>query len=433
MARPTFDATLDELTYDPHPVLAAMRAQGAVVFVPALNGWVVTTRSLALEVMRDPVTFTVDHPGFTTGQVVGPSMLSLDGAEHSRHREPFLSYYRASVVRDELGAWMTAEAERQVAALAPQGSADLRSEFAAPFAAAVIAESLGLADTPVDAMVGWYVGIVDAVGALSAGDEPGVGGHEAMIELADAVRRTIDAEPSSMLGRVHANASLSIDEIVSNVAVLMFGAIETAEAMIANALWFLLRDESALAAVRGDRGLLANAIEESLRLEPAATRVDRYVTRPVSLGGGDIPTGELVIVSIAAAGRDPRDLRPARPIQGGASERTPTLGFRARATRLHRHPSRASRSPGRSQCTPRRPSRAGLCDRKPTSEWPRLPKTRHIVCGVDLGLSVRLPRDASRATLQDTNRQGPLDTEPVARYPSASAAAFLGFMTGTTS
>jgi cytochrome P450 len=51
--------------------------------------------------------------------------------------------------------------------------------------------------------------------------------------------------------------------------------------------------------------LAANAVEESLRLEPAAGRVDRYATADIELGGAEVRTGDLVIVSLTAANRDP--------------------------------------------------------------------------------------------------------------------------------
>ena len=41
--------------------------------------------------------------------------------------------------------------------------------------------------------------------------------------------------------------------------------------------------------MRADPALLANAVEESLRLEPAAADVDRYATRDVELGGARDP------------------------------------------------------------------------------------------------------------------------------------------------
>ena len=92
---------------------------------------------------------------------------------------------------------------------------------------------------------------------------------------------------------------------MSNAAVIMFGGIETTEGMILNALWFLLRDDEARAAVVADPALIEGAVEESLRLEPSAAVVDRYATRDVELAGSAVGAGDLVIVSLAGANRDP--------------------------------------------------------------------------------------------------------------------------------
>jgi len=63
--------SLDELTADPHPCLAQLCAREPVSWLPALDGWLVTRHDLALRVLRDAGTFTVDDPRFSTGRVVG--------------------------------------------------------------------------------------------------------------------------------------------------------------------------------------------------------------------------------------------------------------------------------------------------------------------------------------------------------------------------
>jgi cytochrome P450 len=57
--------------------------------------------------------------------------------------------------------------------------------------------------------------------------------------------------------------------------------------------------------VTADPDLLPNAVEESLRLEPAAAMVDRYATADVALADAAIRPGDLVRVSVTAANRDP--------------------------------------------------------------------------------------------------------------------------------
>ncbi|AYC43167.1 cytochrome P450 [Streptomyces griseorubiginosus] len=334
-----------ELARDPHPRLAELRAHEPVSWLPALNGWLVTRRDLALDVMRDAETFTVDDPRFTTAQVVGPSMLSLDGAEHTRHREPFAAPFRPREVREGFAEFIEEETDRLLTALEPHGAADLRRDFAGPLAVAVVAKALGLVDADTATVLSWYDAIVRAVSDLTAGHAADPAGPEAYARLRAAVETTVakgaaaakgatvtkgtaaeaegtaaetegieaeaevsavaEAEPSTTSLLTAAADRLTLPEVASNAAVLMFGGIETTEAMITNALLHLLRHPDQLALVRADSALLDSAVEESLRLEPGAAVVDRYATRDTNLGGAPICKGDLVTVSLAGANRDP--------------------------------------------------------------------------------------------------------------------------------
>src|ERR671924_195854 len=300
-------ATLEELDRDPHPLLARLREHEPVSWLPALGGWLLTSRELALGAMRDSETFTVDDPRFSTGRVVGPSMLTLDGVEHARHRDPFGRPFRLDAVRERFTELVEAETERLIDALEPAGRAELRRGLAGPLAASVVTFALGLGDTDTDAVLGWYDGIVAAVTEVTAGNPVTPAGREAFAALRASVEPALDGDPSSSLVAAAASEAggLNRAEVVSNVAVLMFGGIETTEGMIANAILHLLGHPEQLALVEKDRGLLPNAIEESLRLEPAAAVIDRYATSDVSFGGASIGHGELVTISIAGANRDP--------------------------------------------------------------------------------------------------------------------------------
>ncbi|MFJ1808316.1 MULTISPECIES: cytochrome P450 [unclassified Streptomyces] len=296
--------TLAELARDPHPRLALLRSQEPVSWVPELDGWLVTRRDLALSVMRDAETFTVDDPRFSTAQVVGPSMLSLDGDRHTRHREPFTAPFRPRAVRDGFAAFIERETDRLITALEPTGTVELRRAFAGPLAVAVVTEALGLVGTTADTVLAWYDSIVRSVSDITAGQEAGPAGLAAYTQLRTAVEVTVaDRNASSLL--VSAAGRLTVPEVASNTAVMLFGGIETTEAMITNAVLHLLRHPGQLALVRADADLLDGAIEESLRLEPGAAVVDRYATRDTVLGPAAIHRGDLVTVSLTAANRDP--------------------------------------------------------------------------------------------------------------------------------
>ena len=320
--------TVEALDRDPHPLLAKLRAREPVSWIPALDGWLVTRYDLALEVMRDAARFTVDDPRFSTAQVIGPSMLSLDHAEHARHRAPFVGPFRAGAVHDRFDVSAADEARRLVERLRPAGRGELRRGVAGPYAATIITRALGLGRDEAETVLGWYDAISATVTEITAGvvvhgaaDSAGDGaagsagdgaadsaGDVAFGELSQRLGDVVH-EPQSGGGSLLAAAATATDldesQIISNAAVLLFGGIETTEGMIANALLHLLSHEDALARVYADPQLLPVAIEESLRLEPAAAVVDRYATETVTLAGAEIGARELVRVSIAGANRDP--------------------------------------------------------------------------------------------------------------------------------
>ncbi|MFL6083397.1 MAG: cytochrome P450 [Mycobacterium sp.] len=300
-------ATLSELEEDPHPLLARLRAAEPVSWLAVLGGWLVTRYDLAVRVMRDDTTFTVDDPRFSTSRVVGPSMLSLDGADHTRHREPFAHPFRPAKVRDRFAGFVEAETDRLISAFQPDGRAELRRQFAGPLAVGVVTEALGLRDVNANKVLSWYAAIVAAVSELTAGQPVSAAGVDAFGELREALLRAISrTDDRSLLGEaVRRPEALGQEDLVSNAAVLMFGGIDTTEGMIVNAVRHMLGDPDALDLVRGSAVLLQGAIEESTRLEPAAAVVDRYARCDVELAGAQIRKGDLVTVSIAGANRDP--------------------------------------------------------------------------------------------------------------------------------
>ena len=292
---------------DPHGLFDRLREQEPVSWLPVLDGWLVTRRDLALEAMRDAETFTVDDPRFSTARVVGPSMLSLDGAHHARHRAPFADPFRLDAVRDRFTGVVEELCSALLDAIVPLGEADLRPMLSGPLSVGAMVAALGLDDLPADVPLAWYRAIVAEVTDLSAGRQPTGEGGRAFAELARALQQVLARDPASSLlaSAAHGAHRLADDEVVSNAAVLLFGGIETTDGMIANVLHHVLADARVTDELRASPELAVNAVEESLRLEPAAAVIDRYATRDVVLGGAEIASGDLVRLSLSAANRDP--------------------------------------------------------------------------------------------------------------------------------
>jgi cytochrome P450 len=302
--------TLEELDADPHAVHHRLRRTEPVSWLPCLKGWLVTAHAPALTAMRDAAAFTVDDPRFSTAQVIGPSMLSLDGETHVRHRAPFVAPFRASAVQDRFTDAAVARAQALIAGVRRAGGGELRRGFAGPMAAAIVATALGMAGDEVDAVLADYDEIVASVTAISAGQGPTAAGSTAVTRLRGRLEPVIDGRRGDSLladaGRAGGRGSgLGRDEIAANAAVLLFGGIETTEGMISNALREILTHPGELQRVRDDPGALDGVIDESLRREPAAAVIDRYATREVRLGEAQIGRGDLVRISITGANRDP--------------------------------------------------------------------------------------------------------------------------------
>jgi cytochrome P450 len=302
--------TLEQLDADPHAVHRRLRTAEPVSWLPSLDGWLVTSHALAAAAMRDAEAFTVDDPRFTTARVIGPSMLSLDGADHDRHRAPFAGPFRVASVSARFAEPAVFQARALVAGLAPHGQAELRRGFAGPMAAAIVTAALGMGEETAE-VLRIYDAIVASVTALSAGGLTTAEGAAAFEALRGRLQPVISGVVGDSLLAAAAHQApggvraLSDDEIASNAAVLLFGGIETTEGMIANAALEILSHPGELERVRADPTALDAVIDESLRREPAAAVIDRYATRDVSLGEAEITAGELVRLSLAGAGRDP--------------------------------------------------------------------------------------------------------------------------------
>jgi cytochrome P450 len=97
---------------------------------------------------------------------------------------------------------------------------------------------------------------------------------------------------------------LTLDEIASILFSLSFAGHETTTGLISNTVRRLLEDPARWAAIAGNPGLIANAVEESLRYDPSVPVWRRVTTRPVTLAGVDLPAGARLFLWLAASGRD---------------------------------------------------------------------------------------------------------------------------------
>jgi cytochrome P450 len=97
---------------------------------------------------------------------------------------------------------------------------------------------------------------------------------------------------------------LTDDEIFAFLRLLLPAGAETTYRSSSNLLFGLLTNPEQLDALRADRALMPQAIEEGLRWEPPLTTIVRTATRDTVVEGVEIPAGAVVIVNMGSANHD---------------------------------------------------------------------------------------------------------------------------------
>jgi cytochrome P450 len=96
---------------------------------------------------------------------------------------------------------------------------------------------------------------------------------------------------------------LADEEIFSFLRLLLPAGVETTYRSLGNLLFALLSDPAQLDAVRADRALLPQAIEEAVRWDPPLLTITRVATRDTELGGVQIPQGSSVMPMLGSVNR----------------------------------------------------------------------------------------------------------------------------------
>jgi hypothetical protein len=94
-------------------------------------------------------------------------------------------------------------------------------------------------------------------------------------------------------------------ELIATCVLLLVAGHETTVSLISNAILALLRHPEQLALVRADPGLAGGAVEETLRYDAPVQLTSRVARGELAVGDVTAPDGAVILLLLAAAGRDP--------------------------------------------------------------------------------------------------------------------------------
>lgn len=313
--------TLETLAHDPYPLFQEMLAHTPVCWAPAFHLWMITRREDVIAILRDAETFTMEPTSARANpmeDIFGPMLLSLDGVEHQQIRDLFAEPFRARQVRTQYQPLIEQLAHRLVDEFTQPGNrskaeetVDLDKAFSDKLAIYTIVTALGLDVAEVEPFRLWYDDFAAALGNLTNDPHIRQAGKSAFAQFEALVLAQVKAfqrtpNQSVLSYIVHNNQhNLSDAQLVANMALTFFGAVETTSAMLSNTIWALLSHPEQCAQVRQNPSLIQAALAESLRWEAPVQAAMRFPRRDVVIHDVTIKQGEKIYCMLGAANRDP--------------------------------------------------------------------------------------------------------------------------------
>ena len=300
------------LPVDPYQGYQALRDDAPICQLEAGAPWQISRHTDVHQVLKDNETYSSEvsiRPPEERGQ---PTMLFSDPPLHHRLRKLVSSAFKPSHIERQADR-ITARAELLIKDL-PRGEAvDLVTTLAAPLPVMVIAEMLGVEDGNLITFKNWSDAIFSNIGEILFGT-PSAEAEQAALEMDGYFLEQIEAIRQSpqphLLGRLVATKTneghLNNEELLSFCRLLLIAGNETTTGLITASARIFHEFPETLLAIRHNPELIPTFIEEALRYYSPFSATVRRTTRAVTLGGVEIPKGELLIPLIASANRDER-------------------------------------------------------------------------------------------------------------------------------
>ncbi|MDZ5662950.1 cytochrome P450 [Nocardioides sp. S-58] len=309
---------------DPVPRLEESRREGDVVQLARLLGtrvWLVTGYDVARSVLADSDAFANDVRALIGRQDRAPAeriggLGMTDQPDHGRLRQvltPYFTRRRLAELQDDIDRVVGAALD-DMAAHGPEVDLVERFGFQVPFG--VICDLLGMPDVDRQAFRRRGAARFDLRDAGAGIFDTAAGTRQFLIDLV-ATERRAPYLPDGIMSRMVADHGADFDDVeLGGLADGVFlGGYETSASMLSLGTWVLLQHpESWQVLRRGDPREVDLVVEELLRFVcPVQVAFPRVARRELRVGDRTVREGDIVVVSLTGAGRDPaRHVDPAR-------------------------------------------------------------------------------------------------------------------------
>lgn len=243
---------------------------------------------------------------FMVEPAVGPTFISMDGADHDRFRRLATPAFRSQSVTRWVGDELVPLAHEIIDRFAGRGEADLVASFSSVLPLWAISRKLGLPMGSEDRQRVWTAALlshpVDPTGAAVAKQEV----FEFLAPILEQRRREPgDDVLSHLLEHVHDGTRMTDEQIINHIRLLYVVGAATTSDGLSSLLYHVLSRPELLARAEEGPETCERLVLESLRYEPPVAVLPRIVASAGVIDGTELPSGSLVLCAIAGANRDP--------------------------------------------------------------------------------------------------------------------------------
>src|SRR5262245_63051056 len=143
-APPEVEIDLSSFNADPYPMLAVLRREAPVAFVPQLGSTLLTRLDDIVVWEKRIEVFSSHQPQGLMNRLMGHNMMRKDGADHLAERKVFLRAVSPQAVKDVWTDRFRTHAERILNGITPLGTADLMQAYALPLSGECLKDITGL-------------------------------------------------------------------------------------------------------------------------------------------------------------------------------------------------------------------------------------------------------------------------------------------------
>ncbi|MED5812127.1 cytochrome P450 [Mycolicibacterium sp. 050232] len=300
----------------PYPLLKQLRAESPVHagwpemgMVGNPDGGPYTFTAYTFDVVKaiftDNITYSTRCYEDVVRPLQGPTILEMQEPEHAVYRKLHeFAFARSSMKRWD-GELVGPIVDSAIAKFKDAKRADIVDAVFMPIPVRVIAALLGLPDSDVLQFHRLAIDILGFRGDMDTAMKASAQLREYFVGILAEKRRKPGDDMVSILAAAEVNGvKMSDEQIYGFMRNLLPAGAETTSRSTASLAFALLTHPAQLDAVRADRSLLPQAIEEGIRWETPLLNFMREVTRDTELGGVHIPKGSTVMLSLGSANHD---------------------------------------------------------------------------------------------------------------------------------